>query len=249
MHEMNRKAQLICTWSGPIFAFLFVIGGVLIGKMIPPILDSADPSAEFGRKVTEHLAEVRIGSFIIMMACALMATWGAGMAAQTRPREGNFPVLTYAQLVITSACTALALMTATFWAIMGFRPEEYGANLVQYSADMAYFIVLFSWPIFSLWCAVIALAVLLDDGADPVYPRWVGWANVWFALSYIPGGLILFFKSGPFSWTGMLGLYLPFLAFFGWILFMSIMTLRNIKAGAVDTESAGELLTGRRVRQ
>jgi hypothetical protein len=47
----------------------------------------------------------------------------------------------------------------------------------------------------------------------------------------------------------MLGLYLPFLAFFGWILFMSIMTLRNIKAGAVDTESASELLTGRRVRQ
>jgi len=45
-------------------------------------------------------------------------------------------------------------------------------------------------------------------------------------MLFTPGQLILFFKDGPFSWHGILALYLPFVAFFLWILIMSIAVLQ-----------------------
>ena len=106
---------------------------------------------------------------------------------------------------------------------------------MQFAADLAYFMPLFSWPIFSGWCFLIAVAVLTDDTGNPVYPRWVGYVNIWAGLLYIPGGIILFFKTGPFAWDGILGLYIPFIAFFLWILVMTWAMIRNINAGQFYT--------------
>jgi hypothetical protein len=84
---MNRKAQLFCAWCGPIFALLFIVGGVLIAKMIPPFLNSADPPDEFGRKVIEHLSEVRIGSLIMKMVRPSGSNMSGHGGADTPPRR------------------------------------------------------------------------------------------------------------------------------------------------------------------
>ena len=230
MTSAHRRAQWLCAWCGPAFTFLFAIGGALIGRMIPPFLDPADSSEVFVSKIVDHLLQVRIGAFIMMLSVCFMAPWGAGMAAQTRRLEGEMPALSYAQLTCVGAGTAIAMMMSFFWALMAFRPEAYAPSVIQFSADLAYFMPLFSWPIFSLWCVAIALAILLDDSRHPVYPRWAGFANLWAAVLYIPGGLILYFKHGPFAWNGIIALYVPFIVFFAWILLMSYLTLRNINS-------------------
>lgn len=237
----NRTAQLICAWCGPGFTFLFAIGGAIIGRLIPPFLAPGDSANIFVDKIVAHLLEVRIGAFLMMVAVCLMAPWGAGIAAHMRRREGDFPVLSYAQLACVAAGTAIAMMMAFFWAIMAFRPTEYPAGLVQYSADLAYFMPLFSWPIFSLWCVAIALGILLDKSAQPIFPRWIAYANLWAALLYVPGGLILYFKTGPFAWDGLIALYLPFVAFFVWINLMAWATIRSIRAGHHSGLEAGVL--------
>ncbi len=59
-------------------------------------------------------------------------------------------------------------------------------------------------------------------------PRWLGYLNLWVAMLIIPAGLVLFFKHGPFAWNGVVGLYIPLVAFAIWILSMTITIHQNL---------------------
>ena len=75
----------------------------------------------------------------------------------------------------------------------------------------------------------IGIAIFSDESDEPVFPRWAGFFNCWVAAIFLPAGLIPFFKSGPFAWHGLFGLWLPVLVFGAWILIMSFLVLGAIK--------------------
>ena len=226
--DLFRKSMVFCAWSGFLAIIFFIIGGVFLGGMLPPLLNANEPATEFVRKVSEHLFEIRIGSVFLMLSFALFGPFGAGIAAQTRRGEVN-PVFSYVQLIFTACGTMVALLVAFAWALMVFRPDGYHPTIIQLLADLAYFLAVFSVPVFGGWCVVIALPILLaEEGKEP-FPRWVAYVNLWAVLLFAPGQLVLFFKDGPFSWHGIVALWIPFVAFFAWILIMSIAMLKSAK--------------------
>jgi hypothetical protein len=198
---------------------------MVLGEMLPPLLHANDPPEEFVRKVTEHLMSIRIGSVLLMLSFALFGPFGVGIAAQTRRAEQR-PVFSYVQLVFTACGTMVALLVAFSWALMSFRPNVYHPTTVQLLADLAYFLSVFSVPVFGGWCVVIALPILLAAEGRAGFPRWVAYLNLWAVLLFAPGQLVLFFKDGPFSWHGIVALWVPFVAFFLWILIMSMQLLK-----------------------
>lgn len=229
--DLFRKSMVFCAWSGIAAIVLFIIGGVVLGGMIPPLLAPDDPPSEFVRKVSENLMSIRIGSVFLMISFALFGPFGAGIAAQTRRAERS-PVFSYVQLVFVSCGTMIALLVSFTWALMVFRPDEYHPTIVQFLADFAYFLAVFSVPCFGGWCVMIALPILSAQEGEEPFPRWIGYINLWSAVLFAPGQLVLFFKHGPFSWNGIASLWLPFVAFFVWILIMSIAMLAVAKKNA-----------------
>ncbi|MET0545593.1 MAG: hypothetical protein ABWZ40_04710, partial [Caulobacterales bacterium] len=226
-----RKSIVICAWSGFAAIILFIIGGVLLGGMLPPLFRAYDAPSEFVRKVSEHLFEIRVGSIFLMCSFALFGPFGAGIAALTRRAE-TMPVFSFIQLVFTACGTMIALLVAFAWALMAFRPDEYHPAMVQFLGDFAYFLAVFSVPCFGGWCVVIAVPILLAAKGKEPFPRWVAYLNLWAAVLFVPGQMVLFFKHGPFSWHGILALWLPFVAFFLWILIMSFAMLQAVKLAA-----------------
>lgn len=223
--DLFGRSLAFCAWCGITAIVLFIIGGMLLGGMIPPLLAPNDPPGEFVRKITENLFAIRIGSVFLMMSFALFGAFGAGIAAQTRRGEVH-PVFSYVQLMFTACGTMIALLVSFCWALMAFRPDIYHPTLVQFLADFAYFLAVFSVPVFGGWCVVIALPILMaKEGSEP-FPRWVAYVNLWAAVLFAPGQLVLFFKQGIFSWNGIVALWLPFTAFFLWILIMCVAMLR-----------------------
>ncbi|NKI16114.1 hypothetical protein HCU74_01655 [Spongiibacter sp. KMU-166] len=215
-----QRSMLCCAWAGFLAIVFFIIGGMLLGGMLPPLLNASDPAAVFVEKVSGQLFEIRIGSIVLMMSFALFGAFGAGIAAQTRRGEQR-PVFSYIQLMFTACGTMVALLVAFAWALMVFRPVEYHPSLVQMFADAAYFLAVFSVPVFGGWCVTIALPILFaQEGREP-FPRWVAYVNLWAVLLFAPGQMIIFFKDGPFSWHGIVALWIPFVAFFLWIAIMS----------------------------
>jgi len=224
-----RKSMTFCAWSGYMAVIFYIIGGVILGGMTPPLLNAGDSPDEFVRKITENLPQLRVASIFMMISFALFGSFGAGIAAQTRRFEIN-PVFSYIQLVFSAGGMVIALLVAFAWALMSFRPETYHPSLVMMFPDFAYFCALFSVPLFGGWCVMIALPILLaEEGKEP-FPRWVAYANLWAALLYVPGQLILFFKDGPFAWHGFVALWIPYVAYFGWIWVMAIAMSKVAKS-------------------
>ncbi len=70
-------------------------------------------------------------------------------------------------------------------------------------------------------------AIMSVQHEQPIFPRWVGYFNIWVAVLFIPGGLLTFFKTGPVAWNGLLAFWMPVVVFFAWYIVM-FFVLRTV---------------------
>jgi hypothetical protein len=77
---------------------------------------------------------------------------------------------------------------------------------------------------------VFGVAILLDRRERPVFPRWLGYYNLWVALMFLPGTFNVFYQSGPLSRNGIIAYYIPLTVFATWLVITSLYLSR-----AVDT--------------
>jgi hypothetical protein len=92
-------------------------------------------------------------------------------------------------------------------------------------------------PIFGQLGALI-VAIFHDRSAAAVFPRWLGFFNLWVALLLLPASMIIFFKTGPFAWTGVIGFWIPAAVFGVWYIVMTVVLLRAIRDEAAADERA-----------
>src|SRR5581483_3345724 len=78
-------------------------------------------------------------------------------------------------------------------------------------------------------CGAVGFAVLGDKSGDPVFPRWVGYYNLWTAFMFLPGALVIFFHTGPFAWNGILAFWVVAVLFGAWFIVMTFVLLQAIK--------------------
>ena len=116
--SLSRKSLAFCGYTGYAAIILFIIGGVWLGGMLPPIPNANDAPAELVAKVNDNLLGFRVGSIFMIASFALFGTVGAGIAAQTRRFETS-PVFSYAQIVFAAGGTTIALLVAWGWVANG----------------------------------------------------------------------------------------------------------------------------------
>jgi hypothetical protein len=95
----------------------------------------------------------------------------------------------------------------------------------------------------------IAIAAFIDKSPDPVFPRWAGYFNLMVVMLILPDQLLFFFHSGPWSWNGLFGLWIPVTLFGGWFLvtffLMRAAVLRAKRNPAPAVESLDAISTTR----
>jgi hypothetical protein len=231
----DRGIQLLCAGAGPVAVVLALLGMVIVSGIVPP----QDPSAggeEIADWYSGDTTGIRLGMLISMIAFTLFVPFGIAIAIQTRRTEDR-PVLSYVQLACVAIAALEGVIAAVIWSTAAFRPEDIDPDITRAINDLAWFAFLFDIPPFSVWMAAIGIAVLRDRSEPPVFPRWVGYLNLWAATFILPGMLMTFFKTGPFAFDGLLALYLPFSVFFAWMLVMSVMLFKAIAAEGRSTWS------------
>jgi hypothetical protein len=88
------------------------------------------------------------------------------------------------------------------WSPLVYRPETLEPHLTQTLSDLGWLTFFLPWPALVQFVA-LAFAVFRDR-EEKVFPRWFGYLSMWVGLLAIPGGTILFFKSGVLAWNGLL---------------------------------------------
>lgn len=214
--------------------------------MIPPPNPGKTPD-EVAELFTGHQDRIRVGSYVMFLAAGLLNFFVAAISQQLKRMPGPAAsLLSQTQLISGALGTFMFLWAPMIWIAATFRPEERSPETLATLYDLAYL----AWIGNAAWVIAqgiaIALAVLSDRSEWPVYPRWVGYFNIWVVILYVPSALDIFFTSGMFSWNGLIVFYLPTAAFFVWLVVMAVMTVRAIDSAhpqpAVAGSSAAESL-------
>jgi hypothetical protein len=206
----------------------FMIGVALIMNFIP-IYSPEKSSAEIARIYAEDATRIRIGCVLTMFGFTFWATWAVAIAAMIRMTEKGVPALTYAAVCLTGGNFLIFELMPLTWALAAYRPESIDPGITQTLNDFGWFCALFTWPPFTLFNVVIAMAIFADKNRpDPIYPRWVGYFSLWAGLLLVPAGLIPFWKSGPFAYDGLLAFYMVVTVFFIWMIGMTAVTAQAI---------------------
>ena len=223
----SRTNQLLCAHSGLVFASLLALGVFGIAgwmPLIPPGMSAADVAIEF----QENRWRIRLGMSVLAFGSVFWWTMSAAIAMQMKRIEGASHPLTYVQMASSCGTVLIALLAAYFWLIAAYRAETSPAN-IQLLNDLAWITFIGFYPPAFIQNVAIGWCILTDRNEVQAYPRWVGYANIWIAVLFVPGALLPFFHGGPFAWNGVIGFWLVAVAFFGWIFMMWRMTVRAIR--------------------
>jgi hypothetical protein len=223
---MNVKVQRLCVWCGPVLMGVFFVG-VIVAHWFPPPSpnDSALQTALFYK---EHATGIRFGALLIGLAGALLGPFVAVISAQLRRIEGPSSALAYLQLGMGALGTAFFTIPTFFWMAAAFYPDRDPEITQALHAAGWLPLVAAIFPAI-VQNTAIAIATFTDKRPDPVFPRWVGYLNIWVAFLFLPSGLVLFFKTGPFAWNGIFTFWLAATVFTIWLVTMLVVLLRAIR--------------------
>jgi len=161
----------------------------------------------------------RVGLVIMLAAAGLQAPFGALIAVRIRQMEGGrYSALAYTQLVGTGLAVVAILMPTFAFAAASYRPER-DPQITQALNDLGWLPFVMNWPAATIQCLVIGFAIF--GAAKDIWPRWLGYFNVWCAFIFAAGGLVVLFKDGVFAWNGLLAFWLVAVFFGVWFLVMS----------------------------
>lgn len=224
---MNKRAQYLCLWSGPLMGLMVTIGWWLLAEFVPPPLPSWS-GEEIAGMFAANSAGIRFGMIFMIAGMGFFMPFIALISAQIHRMEGSPPVLAYTQLLAGALSVAIVLFPVMFWATASFRPDR-DPQLILMLNDMAWLISAMPFAPAVVQNIATGIAILGDKNPARVMPRWVAYMNFWMAVLFLPAGLMVFFKTGPFAWNGLLSFWLPLIAFGIWFSVMIYALLQAIR--------------------
>lgn len=227
---MTNSTQKLWLIIGFIALNIFGPSFWLVAQLLPPPSPNAT-AVEIAGFYQADPNRIRLGVTIAQFTACLFYPIYVVIFAQMRRIEkanGQLPVNSVIQLFSGVVAFILAfIFPFILWGVASFRPDRI-PDLILLFSDLGWIMAsLIIFPFF-VQSLSIALVTFGDQQEQPLFPRWFGWFNVWLMIGYLPGALVLFFKTGPFAFNGFLAFWVPFIVaviFFlttFWILFKAI---------------------------
>jgi hypothetical protein len=204
--------------AGAIGIVLFVVGAVVK----PEEPDFGASGVEVAAYFEQEQEGIKVGNAFAAAATPFLIWFLATVASLARgggPGARRAGAVAYGCGAIV---IALFLADVSALAVGALRPE----NMVA-APELAAALRDFSWtapalaafPMSGLFAAFAVLA--LRDKA--VWPEWLGWLAAIAAVTYALRVGALFTTEGAFAADGVLGLWVPVIAFAGWTLIASVV--------------------------
>jgi hypothetical protein len=230
-----------CVWSWPVCIVGFGFGFAVLAGFLPPPNENwtAQRIAHFYAK---DRTAIRAGLLIAMFFSALLLPFYTVISAEMRKIEGPGAVLATIQLGGAIVLVTFFQIICLLWLEASFRPEN-DPQLVRAMNDYGWLVWTILIPTYSLQYICMAVAGFMDFRRDALWPRWACWANLWVAFLGAGGVLAIFFKRGPFSWEGIIGIWIPVIAFAAGMTMTMVLILQRDRRRAAFVATAGPRAT------
>lgn len=207
----RRRVWLACIWAWPVCVITFGLAFAIVAGFIPPPRE-AWSAIEVANFYEQNRTAIRCGLIGAMFASALLLPFFAVVSAEMKKIEGPNALLAPIQFGGAIILTAFFQIICLFWLLASFRPES-SPELVRAFNDYGWLVWTTLIPTYSLQFICMAVAGFADRRHQPTWPRWAAYTNLWVAVTGAGGVLAVFMKTGPFSWNGIVGFWIPTVVF------------------------------------
>lgn len=225
--DVRRRLHRACIWSWPVCLVIFGVFFAVVAGFIPPPREnwSADRVAEF---YAADRDAIRVGLIGAMFASVLLLPFFTVISAEMRKIEGPGALLAPMQWGGAVILVCFFQIICLGWLLASFRPEA-DSDVIRAIHDYGFLVWTMLIPTYVVQFVAMAIAGFMDDRPEPLWPRWAAYVNLWIAVTGVGGVLAVFFKTGPFSWNGIVGFWIPVLAFVAGMTMTMVLLLRRAR--------------------
>lgn len=220
------KTQRAAVWSAPVMLVMFAVGFLVFARFVPP------PSPAISAEAMANIFRSRrlpilIGMTMTAAGSALLAPFVAVISVHLRRIEGKWGVLAPTQLALGAILILEFAIPLMILEVPAFRPDL-PVSTIRALSDLGFIIFIgLAWTAV-LQILVIGVAILQDCHDAPIFPRWAGYFSLALAPCWAGGTFLVFVKSGPFAWNGLLSFWLPCVSFGVWVPIMTVLLLKAV---------------------
>jgi hypothetical protein len=202
--------QKALAWSGLICPGMFFAAFALAG-FIPPLVPD-ESAAEVAAHYQSHTTGIRIGAILMMCSGMFYAAFTAVISAQMARVPGVHRSAVITQAVAGAFACLTFMVPGMILVVVAFRPDR-DPEMTQTLNDFFWIFLVLPWPPFATQNWAFAYVILTDPQAKPLFPRWLGYLNIWAPIVFSPSVMLPFFKSGVFAWSGLFVIWIPAVVF------------------------------------
>jgi hypothetical protein len=200
---------------------------------MPPISATLS-AAQVAEYIRVHHGAMLAGSILLQLGYAGVIVFCAPLAVLMMKMENPSRLWTYMFLISTAIAYVASFLAYAIWTTAAYRPDRPAEIILALNdfASIAYV------GIVAPQFGSIGFAILGDRNRDRIYPRWVGYFNIWTAIGSMPSAFIGFFYTKPFAWDGLVGFWIAVGIYFIWVPVMIVYTLKALKRLAREEGAA-----------
>jgi hypothetical protein len=223
------RSQRVLVWTTVALGVLFGISYMgLIGFFPPPPADL--PAEEVVALYAEHNIRFRIGVIFGLISGAFILPLTVVISVQ-------MPVWAIMQALAGAVGTLFIFFPVLLWGVAAFTVER-AAELTLLIHEFSWLLYITPLSLFPMQLIGIIIVAFTKDEPDAhsAFPRWLGYLTAWQLVQSFGGPIAVLFKTGIFSWAGLLPFWLPFALFFAWmvaIIYTLLRALRHQQASGI----------------
>ncbi|ORB29676.1 hypothetical protein [Mycolicibacterium parafortuitum] len=232
----NIKTQLIALWTAPVFGVVLLIAFVAFPGFLPPMSPqmSADEVAGF---YADNTAMIRFSMITYNLCAIMLLPFFMVIVVQMKRMATQSHALAYCYLTAAVSGATLFALADIFYLVAAFRPDR-NPELLLLLNDLAWITLVAPVGMLVAQNLLLGLAVYLDTGSNPVFPRWVGHFAVLTGIAMAPAAAAAVFRTGPLAWDGEISFWLRFVAFAVFVAVMFVVLRTTLHRQAVQEQVA-----------
>jgi hypothetical protein len=227
--------QRVCAVGGIVCPVLFFLA-LVVGGLLPPLMPGSS-AVDIASHYQQHANGIRLGAGLMLISSMFYASYTALISAQMQRIPNVHQTVINTQLAAGAFACLTFLVPAMLFAVTAFRPNR-AVDSTLLLNDMTWIFLVMPWPPFMVQNFAFAFAILTDTRVAPLFPRWLGYLNIWAPITFTPGVILPFFKAGPFAWNGIFVFWLPAIVFGIQFVANVVWLFKAINSESCNTASA-----------
>jgi hypothetical protein len=220
---MQGKADLtICWWITVAFYMLFGVIFVPLTHVMPPPSANVDPT-QITAFFHDHAGTIQIG-FVLLLVVMGLGSISNGLIAYQMSRMSVSKVFAYGYIATLGVAAIPGCLFAAIMCLTAVFRADTDPQVLALLYDMAFLSFVGSLGCFTANYVIFAIAILMDR--NDIFPKWLAYVTVWQIVTELEAAPVFVFRTGPFSWNGVIAFWLGTILF-GIFLVCVILQLRT----------------------